>query len=59
MRLWPAGVILDFVIMIGRWSEPSSRSALQDVVGARLGVQKVMSGDDGVKRAWWGTLVWL
>ena len=60
MRLWPTGVTLDFVvIMIGRWSEPRVLTTLQDVVGARLGVQNVMSGDDGVKRAWWGIWVWL
>ena len=47
VRLWPAGVCLVLVVMmIGRWSDPSLLTTLQDVVGARLGEQKVMSGDD-------------
>lgn len=40
------------VIMIGRWSDPRVLTTLQDVVAARFGEQKVMSGDDGRRRAW-------
>ena len=34
------------VMMIGRWSDPRVLTTLQDVVGARLGEQKVMSGEE-------------
>ena len=40
------------VIMIGRWSDPKVLTTFHDVVGARLGEQKVMSGDEGAKFAW-------
>ncbi len=45
------------VMMIGRWSDPRVLTTFQNVVGARLGEQKVMSGDDGRKRAWCG--IWV
>ena len=43
--------------MIGRWSEASAPTTLHDVMGARLGEQNEMSGDDGRKSAWWGMCV--
>ena len=43
--------------MIGRWSDPRLLTTLQDVVGARSGEQKVISGDDVWKSAWWG--IWV
>ena len=52
MDLWPAGVSLDLVVMmIGRWSEANAPTTFHDVVRARLGEQKEMSGDDGRKLA--------
>ena len=51
--------------MIGRWSEPKALTTFHDVMGARLGEQKVISGDDGVKVAWcgmcvyWFVLLWM
>ena len=46
--LWPTGVHLVLIVMmIGRWSEPRVLTTLHDVVGARLGEQKVMSGEEG------------
>lgn len=56
--LWPSGVFLDFVVMmIGRWSELKALTTLQDVMGAMFGEQKVMSGDDVSRLAWWG--IWV
>ena len=58
MDLWPVGVSRDLVvIMIGRWSEANAPTTFHDVMGARLGEQKEMSGDDGRKLAWWGMCV--
>ena len=34
--------------MIGRWSELRAPITFHDVVGARQGEQKVMSGEEGV-----------
>ena len=45
------------VMMMGRWSEPNVLTTLHEVVVARLGEQKVMSGDDGRYWAWWG--IWV
>ena len=47
------------VIMIGRWSEANAPTTFHDVMGARFGEQKEMSGDDGRKLAWWGMCVFL
>ena len=46
------------VMMIGEWSENERvLVTLQDVVGVRFGVQKVMSGDVRLKCAWKGSCV--
>ena len=34
-------------MMMGRWSEPRVLTTFHEVVAARLGEQKVISGDDG------------
>lgn len=48
----PAGVFLILVVMmIGRWSELRALTTFHDVVWARLGEQKVMSGDDALRNA--------
>ena len=45
------------VIMIGRWSDACFFSVVQKVFIASEGEQKVMSGDDLSRCAWWGICV--
>lgn len=42
------------VIMIGRWPDDKSVNVPHVIDGAKLGVQKVMSGDVRLKFVWFG-----
>ena len=43
---------------MGKWSEESFLAVLQRVSIVSAGVQKVMSGEDILRLAWWGLCVY-
>ena len=43
-------------MIIGEWSEESFLVVLQRVSIVSAGAQKVMSGEDILRSAWWGTI---